>query len=176
MAYSYNFKACEKDTCDMPLSSPSGLLKKQLDIVVIEEANKEESKLITSAGGKRSYTSSESYHCKVCSRTFASNSSSVIPAFSKAITPVTIDTRARACLTVVWWCPYILGFSLANTTILDDENRSNSQLQSAIVFQRIGFDQDLILYLRKFSTMNNLQYTVAISIVPFTAQDLGLAR
>ena len=50
--YSYNFKACEKDTCDMPLSSPSGLLKKQLNIVVIKKANKEVSKLITSTGGK----------------------------------------------------------------------------------------------------------------------------
>ena len=36
----------------MPLPSPSGLLKKQLDSAVIEEANKEVSKLITSAGGK----------------------------------------------------------------------------------------------------------------------------
>ena len=49
----YNFKAWEKDTCDMPLSSPSGSLKKQLDSAVIEEANKEVSKLITSAGGKQ---------------------------------------------------------------------------------------------------------------------------
>ena len=71
----YNFKAYawEKDTCDMPLSSPSGLLKKQLDSAVIEEANKEVSKLITSTGGKQSYTSSESYHCKACSITFVSN-------------------------------------------------------------------------------------------------------
>ena len=38
----------------MPLPSPSGSLKKQLDSAVIEEANKEVSKLITSAGGKRS--------------------------------------------------------------------------------------------------------------------------
>ena len=63
----------------MPLSSPSGLLKKQLDSAVIKEANKEVSKLITSAGGKQSYTSPKSYHCKVCSRTFISNSFSVIP-------------------------------------------------------------------------------------------------
>ena len=34
----YNFKACEKDTCDMPLPSPSGLLKKQLDSAVTQEA------------------------------------------------------------------------------------------------------------------------------------------
>ena len=34
----YNFKACEKDTCDMPLPSPSGSLKKQFDSAVIEEA------------------------------------------------------------------------------------------------------------------------------------------
>ena len=34
----YNFKACEKDTCDMPFPSPSGLLKKQFDSAVIEEA------------------------------------------------------------------------------------------------------------------------------------------
>ena len=73
------------------------------------------SKLITNAGGKRSYTSSESCHCKVCSRTFASNSSSVISAFSKTMTPVTIHTRAHACLRVVYRCPYILGFSLAGT-------------------------------------------------------------
>ena len=65
----YNFKAWEKDTCDMSLYSPSGLLKKQLDSAVIEEANKEVSKLITSTGRKQSYTSSESYHCKICSRT-----------------------------------------------------------------------------------------------------------
>ena len=52
----YNFKACKKDTCDMLLPSPSGLLKKQLDSAVIKEANKESSNLITSAGGKRSYT------------------------------------------------------------------------------------------------------------------------
>ena len=69
----YNFKAWEKDTCDMPLSSPSSLLKKQLDSAVIKEINKEVSKLITSAGVKQSYTSSQSYHCKVCSRTFISN-------------------------------------------------------------------------------------------------------
>ena len=36
----------------MPLPSLSGLLKKQLDSAVIEEAKKEVSKLITSAGGK----------------------------------------------------------------------------------------------------------------------------
>ena len=49
------FKACKKDTCDIPLTSPSGLKKKQLNSAVIEdceEANKEVSKLITSAGGK----------------------------------------------------------------------------------------------------------------------------
>ena len=34
----YNFMACEKDTCDMPFPSPSGLLKKQFDSAVIEEA------------------------------------------------------------------------------------------------------------------------------------------
>ena len=100
----------------MPLPSPSGLLKKQLDSAVIEEANKEVSKLITSAGGKQSYTPSESYHYKVCSRTFVSNSSSVI---SEAMTPVTIRTHACACLTVVWRCPYILRFSLASATRLD---------------------------------------------------------
>ena len=67
----------------MPLPGPSGLLKKQLDSAVLEEANKEVSKLITSAGGgKPNYTSSESYHCKACSRTFISNSSSVVSAFS----------------------------------------------------------------------------------------------
>ena len=43
----------------MSLPSPSGLLKKQLDSAVIEEANKEVSKLITSTGGKQSYISSE---------------------------------------------------------------------------------------------------------------------
>ena len=48
------FKSCKKDACDMPLPSPSGSLNKQLDSAVIEEANKEVSKLITSAGGKRS--------------------------------------------------------------------------------------------------------------------------
>ena len=48
------FKPCKKDACDMPLPSPSGSLKKQLDSAVIKEANKEVSKLITSAGGKRS--------------------------------------------------------------------------------------------------------------------------
>ena len=95
----HNFKAWEKDTCDMPLSSPSGSLKKQLDSAVIEEANKEVSKLIMSTGGKQSYTSSESYHCKACSITFVSNFSSVVSAFSKAMTPVTIYTHACACLT-----------------------------------------------------------------------------
>ena len=54
------YKACKKDNCDVPLPSLSGLLKKQLDSAVIKEANKEVSKLITRAGGKRSYTSSES--------------------------------------------------------------------------------------------------------------------
>ena len=34
----YNFKACEKDTYDMPFPSPSGSLKKQFDNAVIEEA------------------------------------------------------------------------------------------------------------------------------------------
>ena len=77
------------------------------------------SKLTMSTGGKQSYTSSESYHFKVCSRTFISNSSSVTPAFSKVIIPVTIHTRAHACFTEVWRCPYILGFSLADTTTLD---------------------------------------------------------
>ena len=76
-------KACEKDTCEMPLPSQSGLLKKQLDSAVLEEANKEVSKLITSAGGKQNYTSSESYHCKACSRTFIANSSSVISALAR---------------------------------------------------------------------------------------------
>ena len=51
----YNFfKPCKKVACDMPLPSPSGSLKKQLDNAVIEEANKEVSKLIMSAGRKRS--------------------------------------------------------------------------------------------------------------------------
>ena len=136
----------------MPLPSPSDSLKKQLDKVVIEEV----SKLITSAGGKQSYTSSKSYHCKVCSRTFVSNSSSVIPAFSKAITPVTIHACAHACLTVVWQCPYILGFSSADTTRLD------------LTVKPLMFSSklNLILYPRKFSAMNNLQYTVCISSVP----------
>ena len=34
----YNFKAYEKDTCDIPFPSPSGSLKKQFDSAVIEEA------------------------------------------------------------------------------------------------------------------------------------------
>ena len=34
----YNFKACEKDTCDMPFPSPSGSLKKQFDSAVIKKA------------------------------------------------------------------------------------------------------------------------------------------
>ena len=34
----YNFKACEKDTCDMPFPNPLGSLKKQFDSAVIEEA------------------------------------------------------------------------------------------------------------------------------------------
>ena len=34
----YNFKVCEKDTCDMPFPSPPGSLKKQFDSAVIEEA------------------------------------------------------------------------------------------------------------------------------------------
>ena len=41
-----------KDTCDMPLPSPSGSLKRELDSAAIEEANKEVSKLITSASRK----------------------------------------------------------------------------------------------------------------------------
>ena len=36
----HNFKACEKDTCDMPFPSPSGSLKKQFDSAVIKEAKK----------------------------------------------------------------------------------------------------------------------------------------
>ena len=149
----YNFKAWEKDTCDMPLSSPSGWLKKQLDSAVIEEANKEVSKLITSTGGKQSFTSSESYHCRVCSRTFNSKFSAVISTFSKAMTPVTIYMHAHACLTVVLQCPYILGLGWAGVR----ETRSNSQ-------PRMFYSElDLILHLRKFSTMNNLQHTVHYS-------------
>ena len=34
----YNFKASEKDTCDMSFPSPSGSLKKQFDRAVIKEA------------------------------------------------------------------------------------------------------------------------------------------
>ena len=34
----YNFKACKKDNCDMPFPSQSGLLKKQFNSAVIEEA------------------------------------------------------------------------------------------------------------------------------------------
>ena len=104
----YNFKACKKDACDMPLPSPSGSL-------MIVQSLRRLSKLITSADGNRSYTSSESYHCKVCSKTFDSNCSSVISAFSKAMMPVTIHTRTHACLRVVWRCPYILGYSSAET-------------------------------------------------------------
>ena len=59
-----------------------------------------------------------------CSRTFVSNSSSVISTFSEAMTPVTIHMHARACLRVMWQCPYILGFSLAGAMKL---YRSNSQ-------------------------------------------------
>ena len=103
----------------MLLPSPSGSLKKQLDSAVIVEANKEVSKLITCAGGAQSYTLSENYHCKVCSRTFVSNSSSVISVFSEAMTPVTIHTCARACWRVVWQCLYILGFNSAGATELD---------------------------------------------------------
>ena len=69
----------------MPLSSSSGLLKEHLDSAGIGEVNKELSKLITSTGGKQSYTSLESYHCKVCSITFLSNSSTVISTFIKAM-------------------------------------------------------------------------------------------
>ena len=134
----------------MPLPNLSGLLKKQLDSVVIKEANKEVSKLIMSADRKRSYTSSESYHGKICSRTFISNSFSVIPAFIKTIMPVTIHTCARACLTVVWRCPYILGFSSADTTRLD----------LTVKLRMFAKELDLILYPRKFYTMNNLQHTV----------------
>ena len=32
-----NFKACKKDTCDVPFPSPSGSLKKQFDSADIEE-------------------------------------------------------------------------------------------------------------------------------------------
>ena len=76
-------KACEKDISYMPLPSPSSLLKKQLDSAVLEEANKEASKLIMSAGRKQSYTPSKSYHCKACSRAFISNSSSAISALAR---------------------------------------------------------------------------------------------
>ena len=103
----------------MPLPSPSGWLKKQLDSAVIEEANKEVSKLITSASRKQSYTVLESYRYKVCSRAFISNSSSVISAFSEAMMPFTIHTLAYACLTVVQWCPYILESSSAGAMRLD---------------------------------------------------------
>ena len=48
------FKPCKKDACDMPLPNLTGSLKRELDSTVIEEANKEVSKLITSAGRKRS--------------------------------------------------------------------------------------------------------------------------
>ena len=64
------------------------------------------------------------------------------------MTPVTIHTHARACLRIVWRYPYILGFSLAELY------RSNSQLRM------FSSELDLILHPQKFSTMNNLQYTV----------------
>ena len=51
-----------------------------------------------STGGKRSYTSSKSYHCIVCSRRFVANSSSVVSTFSEAMTRVTIHTCACALL------------------------------------------------------------------------------
>ena len=148
-----NFNAWEKDTRDMPFSSPSGLPKKQLDSVVIEEANKQVSKFIMSTGIKQSYTSSESYHCKVCSRTFVSNFSFIFSAFSKVMTPVTIYTYACACLTVVLRCPYILGLGWASTR----ETRSNSQPQM------FSSELDLILHPQK-STMNNLPYTVVANV------------
>ena len=111
----------------MPLPSPSGLLKKQLDSVVIE-ANKEVSKHYN----ERRWEAKLHLIRKLPLQTiFAAEHlfqfSSVIPAFSKAMMPVTIHTCTRAYLTVVWWCPYILVFSSADTTRL-------------YIFQRIGFD------------------------------------
>ena len=100
------FKACEKDTCDMPLSSPSGWLKKQLDSAVIKEANKELSK-----GVQREVKLHliRKLPLQSMQQNIFSNSSSVISAFAEAITPVTIHMRAHACLTLVWQCSYILG-------------------------------------------------------------------
>ena len=72
--------------------------------------------------------------------------------FSEAMTPVTIYTHVHACLTVVLRCPYILGLGWAGTC----ETRSNSQLQM------FSSELDLILHPQKFSTMNNLQYTVPV--------------
>ena len=64
--------------------------------------------------------------------------------------PVTIHTCPCACLTVVWRCLSILGFSSAGATRLD----------LTIDCQKFSSKLDMILHPQKFSTMNNLQYTV----------------
>ena len=60
-------------------------------------------------------------HCyfEHCSRTCVSNSSFPMYVISALSEPVTIHMHACTWLTVVWWCPYILGFSSAGATKLD---------------------------------------------------------
>ena len=57
------------------------------------------------AGGKRSPYLKVIPHQKAT----IANPSSVILACGEAMAPVTIHMHAYACLTIVWWCPYILG-------------------------------------------------------------------
>ena len=47
------FKPCRKNSCDLPLPDPNGVLKEKVDSSAIEEANKEVSNVITDSGGKR---------------------------------------------------------------------------------------------------------------------------
>ena len=47
------FKPCRKDSCQIPLPNPTGLLCEKLDSAAIEEANKEVTAVIADTGGKR---------------------------------------------------------------------------------------------------------------------------
>ena len=47
------FKPCRKNSFDLPLPDPNGVLKEKVDSSAIEEANKEVSNVITDSGGKR---------------------------------------------------------------------------------------------------------------------------
>ena len=122
----------------MPLSNPSGSLKKQLDSAVIEEANKEVSKLSYNERRWeaklhfiRKLRTIVKYAAEHCFKYFLCHS-----AFSEAMMLVLFTCMHLRCL-------YILGLVWANAR----ETRSSSQPQM------FSSELDLILHPRKFSTM-----------------------